>query len=179
VSNSGSLTVTTTLTADIGKIDNAAGTLTVHDDATLSDFSTLTNEAGLTVDGNAKVQSSSTFTNTGTGEVGSLSVLTGGQVTNAATGALTIDATATVKRLADRGLVDHTPYRGVALTAPGSRAAVSAIRRHRIVERFLAAIRHGERGSASDRAAATAAGVIPQFSAIAAAASALLTCCSP
>jgi DtxR family Mn-dependent transcriptional regulator len=46
--------------------------------------------------------------------------------------------TATVKRLADRHLVDHTPYRGVALTRPGSRAAVDAIRRHRIVERFLA-----------------------------------------
>jgi DtxR family transcriptional regulator, Mn-dependent transcriptional regulator len=46
--------------------------------------------------------------------------------------------TATVKRLADRHLVDHTPYRGVALTTRGSRAAVDAIRRHRIVERFLA-----------------------------------------
>ena len=46
--------------------------------------------------------------------------------------------TATVKRLADRGLVDHTPYRGVALTTPGRREAVDAIRRHRIVERFLA-----------------------------------------
>jgi DtxR family Mn-dependent transcriptional regulator len=46
--------------------------------------------------------------------------------------------TATVKRLADRGLVDHTPYRGVVLTTPGSQAAVAAIRRHRIVERFLA-----------------------------------------
>jgi len=45
--------------------------------------------------------------------------------------------TATVKRLADRGLADHTPYRGVELTATGRRAAVSVIRRHRIVERFL------------------------------------------
>ena len=45
--------------------------------------------------------------------------------------------TATVKRLADRGLADHKPYRGVELTAPGRRAAVAAIRRHRIVERFL------------------------------------------
>ena len=32
---------------------------------------------------------------------------------------------------------EHQPYRGVELTAPGRRAAVSAIRRHRIVERFL------------------------------------------
>lgn len=46
--------------------------------------------------------------------------------------------TATVKRLADRGLADHKPYRGVELTVEGRRAAVAAIRRHRIVERFLA-----------------------------------------
>lgn len=46
--------------------------------------------------------------------------------------------TATVKRFADRGLVDHTPYRGVVLTDEGRRAAIAAIRRHRIVERFLA-----------------------------------------
>ncbi|MGQ0824846.1 MAG: metal-dependent transcriptional regulator [Actinomycetota bacterium] len=46
--------------------------------------------------------------------------------------------TATVKRLADRGLVDHVPYRGVELTAPGRKIAIGAIRRHRIVERFLA-----------------------------------------
>lgn len=45
---------------------------------------------------------------------------------------------ATVKRLADRRLVDHTPYRGVTLTSDGRRAAIASIRRHRIVERFLA-----------------------------------------
>src|SRR5687768_18500436 len=45
--------------------------------------------------------------------------------------------TATVKRLADRTLADHKPYRGVVLTAAGRVAAVAAIRRHRIVERFL------------------------------------------
>jgi len=45
--------------------------------------------------------------------------------------------TATVKRLAERTLVDHTPYKGVELTADGRRLAVAAIRRHRIVERFL------------------------------------------
>src|SRR5688500_3260682 len=45
--------------------------------------------------------------------------------------------TATIKRLADRGLVDHKPYKGVELTAPGRQAAVASIRRHRIVERFL------------------------------------------
>jgi DtxR family Mn-dependent transcriptional regulator len=46
-------------------------------------------------------------------------------------------ATATIKRLADRGLADHTPYRGVVLTPIGRQLAVGAIRRHRIVERFL------------------------------------------
>ena len=45
--------------------------------------------------------------------------------------------TATVKRLAERKLLDHRPYRGVELTGSGRQAAVSAIRRHRIVERFL------------------------------------------
>jgi DtxR family Mn-dependent transcriptional regulator len=47
-------------------------------------------------------------------------------------------ATATVKRLAERGLLDHKLYRGVELTIAGRAAAVAAIRRHRIVERFLA-----------------------------------------
>jgi DtxR family transcriptional regulator, Mn-dependent transcriptional regulator len=46
--------------------------------------------------------------------------------------------TATVKRLADRELVDHKPYKGVELTTEGRQAAIAAIRRHRIVERFLA-----------------------------------------
>jgi DtxR family transcriptional regulator, Mn-dependent transcriptional regulator len=47
-------------------------------------------------------------------------------------------ATATVKRLAERGLLDHKLYRGVELTLAGRAAAIAAIRRHRIVERFLA-----------------------------------------
>jgi DtxR family Mn-dependent transcriptional regulator len=46
--------------------------------------------------------------------------------------------TVTVKRLAERGLVDHRPYYGVELTESGRRHAVAFIRRHRIVERFLA-----------------------------------------
>lgn len=47
-------------------------------------------------------------------------------------------ASATVKRLALRGLVDHQLYRSVNLTVTGSEAAVAAIRRHRLVERLLA-----------------------------------------
>jgi DtxR family transcriptional regulator, Mn-dependent transcriptional regulator len=46
-------------------------------------------------------------------------------------------ATTAVKRLAERGLVAYTPYHGVELTDEGRVAAVAAIRRHRIVERFL------------------------------------------
>jgi DtxR family Mn-dependent transcriptional regulator len=45
--------------------------------------------------------------------------------------------TAHVKKLVDRDLVAHVPYKGVELTPSGRRAAISAIRRHRIVERFL------------------------------------------
>src|SRR5918998_4595677 len=45
--------------------------------------------------------------------------------------------TTTIKRLAERDLLEHQPYRGVELTTEGRRAAVAAIRRHRIVERFL------------------------------------------
>ena len=46
-------------------------------------------------------------------------------------------ATAAVKKLAERGFLQHQPYRGVELLRSGRRAAVAAIRRHRIVERFL------------------------------------------
>ena len=46
--------------------------------------------------------------------------------------------TATLKRMGEQGFVDYRPYRGVVLTEAGGRAAIAAIRRHRIVERFLA-----------------------------------------
>ena len=45
--------------------------------------------------------------------------------------------TTAIKRLDERGYLQHQPYRGVELTKKGRRAAVAAIRRHRIVERFL------------------------------------------
>lgn len=70
-------------------------------------------------------------------------------------------ATSTVKRLADRGLVDHRPYRGVELTTDGRRAAVAAIRRHRIVERFLADLL-GYRWNEADRFAKTFEHDLPQ-----------------
>lgn len=47
-------------------------------------------------------------------------------------------ATAMAKRLADLGLVERTPYRGVALTEAGRAGALEVIRHHRLLERYLA-----------------------------------------
>jgi len=69
--------------------------------------------------------------------------------------------TAHVKRLADRGLVDHQPYRSVELTPDGMLAAIAAIRRHRIVERFLADML-GYAWNEADRFATTFEHELPQ-----------------
>ena len=69
--------------------------------------------------------------------------------------------TATVKRLADRGLIDHKPYKSVVLTPTGQGAAVAAIRRHRIVERFLADML-GYAWNEADRLATTFEHDLPQ-----------------
>jgi DtxR family transcriptional regulator, Mn-dependent transcriptional regulator len=45
---------------------------------------------------------------------------------------------AMLRRLAERGLVTHTRYRGVSLTPPGARVALEVVRRHRLLETFLA-----------------------------------------
>jgi DtxR family Mn-dependent transcriptional regulator len=42
-----------------------------------------------------------------------------------------------LRRLRDAGLLSHERYRGVRLTAEGERAAMPALRRHRLVEVFL------------------------------------------
>jgi DtxR family transcriptional regulator, Mn-dependent transcriptional regulator len=47
-------------------------------------------------------------------------------------------SSAMVKRLAELGLVAHTPYRGVRLTAEGRRVALEVLRHHRLLELFLA-----------------------------------------
>jgi DtxR family Mn-dependent transcriptional regulator len=44
---------------------------------------------------------------------------------------------AMLKKLADLGLVRHTPYRGVRLTANGRKVALEVIRHHRLLEAFL------------------------------------------
>ncbi len=43
-----------------------------------------------------------------------------------------------VRRLADQGLVSYERYRGVRLTDAGRRAALRTIRRHRVIESYLA-----------------------------------------
>lgn len=69
--------------------------------------------------------------------------------------------TALFKRLANRGFVHHEPYRGVSLSRAGQQAAISAIRRHRIVERFLADML-GYSWNEADRLAASFEHELPQ-----------------
>ena len=47
-------------------------------------------------------------------------------------------ATAMTKRLAELGLVERAPYRGVALTESGRLGALEVLRHHRLLERYLA-----------------------------------------
>jgi DtxR family Mn-dependent transcriptional regulator len=45
--------------------------------------------------------------------------------------------TGMVKRMAESGLLEHAPYRGVRLTKRGHREALKVLRRHRIIESYL------------------------------------------
>jgi DtxR family transcriptional regulator, Mn-dependent transcriptional regulator len=47
-------------------------------------------------------------------------------------------ATAMTKRLAELGLVERAPYRGVELTEEGRRCALEVLRHHRLLEAYLA-----------------------------------------
>ncbi len=49
-------------------------------------------------------------------------------------------ASAMLKRLADDGLVEHAPYRGVRLSESGEQLALEVIRHHRLIELFLAEV---------------------------------------
>ncbi len=42
-----------------------------------------------------------------------------------------------IRKLSDQGLVDHARYGSIALTDAGRSAAVSMVRRHRLIETFL------------------------------------------
>jgi DtxR family Mn-dependent transcriptional regulator len=46
-------------------------------------------------------------------------------------------ATAMIKKLAELGLVEHAPYRGVRLTPAGERIALELVRHHRLLELYL------------------------------------------
>ena len=45
--------------------------------------------------------------------------------------------TGMAKRLAEAGLVEHVPYKGMLLTRQGTREALRILRRHRIIETYL------------------------------------------
>ncbi len=45
---------------------------------------------------------------------------------------------AMLKKLSDRGLAEHVPYKGVALTEAGQRVALEVMRHHRLLELYLA-----------------------------------------
>ncbi len=47
-------------------------------------------------------------------------------------------ASAMMRKLGERGLVDHVPYKGVRLTASGARVALEVLRHHRLLELYLA-----------------------------------------
>jgi DtxR family Mn-dependent transcriptional regulator len=47
---------------------------------------------------------------------------------------------AMVKKLDEAGLVERVPYHGVRLTAEGTRVALAVLRRHRLLELFLAEV---------------------------------------
>src|SRR5215203_3146719 len=45
--------------------------------------------------------------------------------------------TGMIKKLADLGLVEHTPYKGASLTEEGQRTALEVVRHHRLLEQYL------------------------------------------
>jgi DtxR family Mn-dependent transcriptional regulator len=47
-------------------------------------------------------------------------------------------ASGMIKKLADIGLVEHLPYRGVQLTVEGEQVALEVLRHHRLLELYLA-----------------------------------------
>ena len=53
-------------------------------------------------------------------------------------GVTAASASGMAKRLVELGLVDHRPYRGIALTDDGRRVALEVLRHHRLLELLLA-----------------------------------------
>ena len=52
-------------------------------------------------------------------------------------GVAAASVTSMFKKLAEMNLVSHTPYKGVALTDVGEKAALKVVRHHRLLERYL------------------------------------------
>jgi DtxR family transcriptional regulator, Mn-dependent transcriptional regulator len=52
-------------------------------------------------------------------------------------GVTAASASGMAKKLAEAGLVEHVPYRGVALTRQGRRLALEVLRHHRLLELYL------------------------------------------
>ena len=52
-------------------------------------------------------------------------------------GVTAASASAMLRRMADEGLVEHTPYHGVRLTKRGTEVALEVIRHHRLIETYL------------------------------------------
>ena len=46
-------------------------------------------------------------------------------------------ATTMLQKLADLGLAEYVPYKGVSLTAAGEKVALEVVRHHRLIEAFL------------------------------------------
>ncbi len=55
-------------------------------------------------------------------------------------GVSTGSVSAMIKRLGEAGLVEHAPYHGVELTGEGREVALRVVRRHRLIELFLAEV---------------------------------------
>jgi DtxR family transcriptional regulator, Mn-dependent transcriptional regulator len=53
-------------------------------------------------------------------------------------GVTAASASSMAKKLADLGLVEHAPYKGVRLTGQGERVALEVLRHHRLLELYLA-----------------------------------------
>jgi DtxR family Mn-dependent transcriptional regulator len=94
--------------------------------------------AGTAVDGAAGLSASGqTYLKTvyGLGEWDTDAVTTGALATKL--GVSPASATAMVRKLVERGLLDHPPYGAVSLTATGRTRALGVVRRHRLLETFL------------------------------------------
>jgi len=77
------------------------------------------------------------------GEIYRLQATPEGATTSALAEKLEVSPSAVVRmlrRLDQSGMLSHTPYKGVTLTASGVREALRSIRRHRLIEVFLVKI---------------------------------------